>query len=74
MRWFKAIAFSTFLFLQVLACPILNNYYIKELKIVTDGIIPVIMFEVLYFILLFIVSIIFYVSAINDKDPKDLRF
>jgi len=73
MRWLRAIGFSTFTILQVLGSPILFNYYQETLNIEQDSMIGIFIFATFYFILLFIVSVLFYISAIIDKDIKDFK-
>ena len=72
MKWFRAISYSILVVLQVIISPLLFKWYKNEMGLEYDSVIGVAIFLGFLTIGEIILMVSFYVSAIKDKDLKDI--
>jgi hypothetical protein len=73
MKWLRAIGYSMFVSLQVFLSPLLFQWYKNKLGLGKDEVIGVAMFFAVLILVELAVLIFFYVSAIQNKDLKDVE-
>lgn len=73
MKWFRAIIYNIIVLGEILLSPFISKFY-ESYGIKGDSMILVVLVGVLILLGQVVLLMIFYISAIKDKEVKDIKF